>query len=97
VAGTVAVGRLAGAAPAAVRWSWTGLMGQAGLSLALAATVVKALPEIGDILRSLVLATVAVNQIVGPILFRLALGRCGEVGAADQPAAPALAPAPAPP
>lgn len=89
VAGTVALGHLAGATPTATRWAWTGLAGQAGLSLALAATIVKAFPEMGESLRTLILASVAANQVVGPIAFRVALARCGEVGG--------VASAPAPP
>ena len=37
------------------------------------------LPTFGPGFRSLVIATVAVNEVVGPVLFKLGLERAGEV------------------
>jgi hypothetical protein len=39
-------------------------------------------PSFGPGFRSLVVATVAINKMVGPILFKLALDRTGESGKA---------------
>jgi Kef-type K+ transport system membrane component KefB len=72
--------RLAGSEAAVVRYSWTAFLAQAGISLGLAELVGERFPEIGGPLKTLVLAVVAVNQIVGPILFKLSLQKAGETG-----------------
>jgi Kef-type K+ transport system membrane component KefB len=64
------------------RWGWTSLLSQAGLTLGLAGLVENAFPGLGGGFRSLVIATVAINQMFGPILFKFALDRSGESGAA---------------
>lgn len=74
--------RLAGAEETVVRFSWTAFLAQAGISLGLAELVGERFPEIGAPLKTLVLAVVAMNQIVGPILFKLSLQRAGETGRA---------------
>jgi hypothetical protein len=45
--------------------------------------VAKEFPTFGTPFRSLVIATVAVNQLVGPVLFKLALDRTGETSRAE--------------
>ena len=60
------------------RWSWAPLVSQAGLTLALAASLTREFPAVGQSLRSLVIATVAMNEVIGPILFKFALDRTGE-------------------
>ena len=62
-------------------WGWAPLVSQAGLTLGLSAMVERAFPSFGSGFRSLIVATVAINEIVGPILFKLALDRTGETGA----------------
>jgi len=63
------------------RWSWAPLLSQAGLTLALASSLAREFPNLGDQLKSLVIATVAMNEFVGPILFKFALDRTGETRA----------------
>lgn len=63
---------------------WMGLVSQAGVVLGLAITVARQFPGWGLRLQTLVVALVAINQFLGPAVFRLALGRAGEVGAADR-------------
>ena len=79
---TVAAARLAARAagdpPIVRRWSWAGLISQAGLTLGLSAVVERAFPSFGAPFRSLVIATVAINEMIGPVLFKLALDRSGE-------------------
>ncbi len=70
--------RLADDPPAVRRWGWSGLVSQAGLTLGLSALVERAFPSFGAPFRSLALATVALNEVVGPICFKLALDRTGE-------------------
>jgi Kef-type K+ transport system membrane component KefB len=72
--------RIAGDAPVIRRWGWAGMVSQAGLTLGMSAVIGRAYPSLADALRSLVIATVAINEIAGPICFKVALERAGEVG-----------------
>ena len=80
-AGTAVGARWAGVPRETARHVWMGLVSQAGVAIGLAAVIAEVYPSRGAALRALFLATLAVNQLVGPILFRLALVRSGEVGA----------------
>ena len=91
-AGTRLGARWAGVAAGEARLVWHGLVSQAGVAIGLAAVVAEAYPRLGQEIRTLFLATMAVNQLVGPVLFRRALGRAGEV-AAEPVTAPARTPA----
>jgi Kef-type K+ transport system membrane component KefB len=64
------------------RWGWAPLVSQAGLTLGLSTVIERAFPSFGPGFRSLVVATVAINEMVGPILFKLALDRSEESGKA---------------
>jgi Kef-type K+ transport system membrane component KefB len=70
--------RLAPADPDVKRWGWSGLVSQAGLTLGISLIIERTFPSIGVGFRSLAVTAVAVNEIVGPILFKLALDRTGE-------------------
>jgi Kef-type K+ transport system membrane component KefB len=72
-------GRLANDPPLLRRWGFASMVSQAGLTLGLSAVIVRTFPSIGEGLRSLVVATVAINEVVGPIFFKLALERADEV------------------
>jgi len=61
------------------RYTWTALIPQAGVAIGLAAAVASTYPGRGGEIRTLFLALVALNQAVGPILFRRALARSGEI------------------
>lgn len=92
--GTRLGARWAGAAPEERRYVWMGLVSQAGVAIGLATIVADAYGEMGAQLRGLLLALIAVNETVGPILFRRALARSGEVAAPDRaPTIPDPAPA----
>jgi Kef-type K+ transport system membrane component KefB len=71
-------GRMAGDPLVLKRWGWTGLVAQAGVVLGLAVTIERAFPKFGPPFRALAVATVALNQLVGPILFKAALDLNGE-------------------
>lgn len=58
---------------------WMGLISQAGVAIGLATVIAEVYPVRGASIRTLFLATLAVNQTIGPILFRLALVRSGEI------------------
>jgi Kef-type K+ transport system membrane component KefB len=80
VAGHHLGSRLANDEPVIRRWGWAPLVSQAGLTLGLSAVIERAFPTFGSGFRSLVVATVAINEVIGPILFKLALDRTGETG-----------------
>lgn len=69
-------------AGAEVRHVWMGLVSQAGVAIGLAAIVAEAYGGMGEQLRNLLLALIAVNETVGPVLFRRALARSGEAAEA---------------
>jgi len=75
--------RLAGEDRNTRQLSWTAFIAQAGISLGLAELVAQQFPHMGNQIRTFVLAVVAVNQLVGPVLFGWALRRVGEQGQAD--------------
>jgi Kef-type K+ transport system membrane component KefB len=77
------------------RHVWMGLVSQAGVAIGLATVAAEAYPVLGEALRTLLLAVMAINQLFGPIFFRRALAASGEV--TEEGADPAgRAPEPAP-
>lgn len=85
IAGQGISSRLAADGPLLRRWGWASLISQAGLTLGLSVVIQTAFPTLGAPFRSLVIATVAINEVVGPIVFKLALDRAKETGAASRP------------
>jgi Kef-type K+ transport system membrane component KefB len=79
---TVAASRLASRVakdvPTVRTWGWAGLVSQAGLALGVAAVIEHEFPQLGSGFRALATATVALNEMVGPVLFKIALDRAGE-------------------
>lgn len=57
-----------------------GMLPQAGIALGLANLVKTLFPGWGEGAATLLLGTIVVNELVGPVLFRAALVRVGEVG-----------------
>ena len=83
---TTWIGAARAGEPIAIReHTWTAFIAQAGVSLGLAELVAMRLPAIGERLRTFVLAVVALNQLVGPALFKISLKKLGEAGRADLP------------
>jgi len=70
--------RVANDEPVLKKWGWSSLVSQAGLALGLGMTIANAFPGLGDGFRSLTIAAVAINEMIGPVLFKLALDRAGE-------------------
>lgn len=68
------------AADAVKRFGWIGLLPQAGLSLALVVVIQKNFPSFGKPAAAVLLSVVALNQLVSPVLLRLALVKSGEAG-----------------
>lgn len=73
---------LAGAEPVVLRYAWLGFISQAGVTLALSAIVARTFPSWGAELQVLIVAMIALHEMVGPIVFQHSLRRAGEVGAA---------------
>ncbi|MBN1478218.1 cation:proton antiporter [Candidatus Sumerlaeota bacterium] len=64
--------------PAVRNLGWMGFIAQAGVTLGLSALVAAHFPGWGRPLQTLIVAAVVINQIVGPVLFKLALILSGE-------------------
>lgn len=73
--------RWAGSAPLERRHVWSGLIAQAGVAIGLAAVVANVYPGMGGSIQAMALAVIAINQLLGPIVFRRALDRAGEISA----------------
>jgi Kef-type K+ transport system membrane component KefB len=57
---------------------WMGLVSQAGVTLGLTYLVAKEFPEWGAPMQTLMLSLIALHQLVGPALLKLALKRVGD-------------------
>ena len=77
--GLLWAGRHASVTPALARQGWLGLVPQAGSALGLAQVARRAFPEWGVSLETFVVAMIGVHEVVGPICFRRALARAGEI------------------
>jgi hypothetical protein len=93
VAGRISA-RLAKDPPVLRRWAWSGLISQAGLALGLSVLVAKEFPTIGPQFRALAIATIAINEMIGPILFKVALDRSKETSRVQAPSFPSMPPPP---
>lgn len=69
-----------GAPPVVTRFSWIGLVPQAGLSLALIVVIQNNFPSFGGQAAVLILSLLGVNLLISPVLLRSALIRSGEAG-----------------
>lgn len=58
--------------------AWMAYLTQAGVSIGLAQLVRNKYPEIGIYLTTVVLAVITINQVIGPITFKMVLGIVGE-------------------
>ena len=68
------------------RYGWTGLVPQAGLSLALVVVIQKNFPTFGTSAAVLLLSVVGINQLFAPVMLRLSLVKSGEAGKREAPA-----------
>jgi Kef-type K+ transport system membrane component KefB len=62
---------------------WMGLISQAGVTLGLTMIIAGKYPEWGTALQTLMVSLIAIHQLIGPVLFRAALARAGEIGKMD--------------
>lgn len=79
----ITLGSLVGGVAAGEPWrlnriSWMGFVTQAGIGLGLAREVAVEFPEWGDVLATMMIAVIILNELVGPPLFKWALHMAGE-------------------
>ncbi len=70
---------LSKAPPTILKYSWTGFLTNAGLTLSIVIIIENTFPDWGSILMAFVISVIAINQIVGPVLFKLGLDKSGEI------------------
>jgi Kef-type K+ transport system membrane component KefB len=81
-AGSFAAARIAADVKPYARSMWLGFLSQAGVTLGIASLVERRFSWGGDI-KTIILAVVAVNQMLGPIALKVVLERKGETGKMD--------------
>ena len=79
--GSTAGLRVSGLEPDIGRHMWTGLISQAGITLGFASLVAAEFPGWGNQLQLLLVGSLAIHELIGPILFRQGLTRAGELDA----------------
>ena len=88
--GTSVSAKLSGEGETVYKYAWTGFLGQAGVTLGFAVLVSNEFPGVGDLLRTIIVAAIAMNQVFGPIIMRVGLSAAGEIGAKGQSGEPEL-------
>ena len=82
---TVGVARLSATLakdePAIKTYSWGPLISQAGVAIGIASVIANKFPTFGQGFRDVAIACVALNEMVGPVLFKIALDRARETQA----------------
>ena len=61
------------------KYAWTGLVSQAGITLGFASVVAAEFPGWGNQVQLLLVASIAIHELVGPVLFRRGLAQAGEL------------------
>jgi Kef-type K+ transport system membrane component KefB len=82
-AGTLAAARAVGELRPYAHSLWSGFLSQAGVTLGIASLITRRF-EWGSDLETIVLAAVAINQLIGPVLLKWLLERKGEAGGMDR-------------
>jgi Kef-type K+ transport system membrane component KefB len=94
VAGACYAARRLGAEPAVQRYLGPAMLAQAGLAIGLLLAVNQRFPDLAPTVSTVVLAAVAVFEVIGPVGARLALVRSGEAGRQQDAGDPTLLPEP---
>ena len=66
---------------------WLGFITQAGITLGIAVVVAENFGALGVVFKNLVIGAVAIFELVGPVAFKFALGRAGEIPRKRRPSA----------
>ncbi|HDL17614.1 MAG TPA: cation:proton antiporter [Bacteroidetes bacterium] len=73
--------KLAGDEKYVQKFVWTGFIGQAGITLGLAILVGNLFADsFGPFLKTVIVSTIVINQIIGPVIFRIGLQKADEIG-----------------
>jgi len=75
---TYLAARMVGDPPVIRRYAWMGFLAQAGITLGIANLVRENFPLWGDPVATIIIAMIAVNQLIGPPAFRWSLLKAGE-------------------
>jgi Kef-type K+ transport system membrane component KefB len=86
--GTKLGSRFAKADEATQTFGWMGFVSQAGVSILLAAIVGNTFGELGQSLETLIIGGVAINELIGPVLFKMGLTLSGEASTGRASLAP---------
>lgn len=78
--GTWSGAKLSGAGRLMNSWGWAGFISQAGVTLGMAVIIEREIPLWGTQLKALILAVIAINQVIGPIFLQRLLVKSGETG-----------------
>ncbi len=70
--------RVARSSPSVIRFTWMGLISQAGVTLGLSLLVAREIPGVGDVFVAVTTAVIIVHLLLGPVLLKVALVRAGE-------------------
>lgn len=76
--GTKMGARFGKADEATQAFGWMGFVSQAGVSILLAAIIGNRFGEVGRSLETLIIGGVAINELIGPVLFKMGLSLAGE-------------------
>lgn len=82
--GTTLGARLGGAPPEVQRHAWLGFVSQAGIAISLGGILASdqmGLGVIGDRLSTLIIAAIAINELIGPVMLKVGLTRAKETEA----------------
>lgn len=60
------------------KWGWSGYISQAGVALGMIIVIDRNFPNWGDEFRAVMLAVIAINQIIGPVMLQRLLIKSGE-------------------
>jgi len=82
-AGTLTAARVVGELRPHAHSMWSGFLSQAGVTIGIASLIERRF-EWGSDLETIVLAVVAINQLIGPVLLKWLLERKGEAGGMDR-------------
>lgn len=80
--------RLSGGEPVVQRYAWLGLISQAGVTLALAAILDRAFPDWGGDIQVVIIAMIALHELLGPVGFQFALRQADEIGKSPRASLP---------
>jgi Kef-type K+ transport system membrane component KefB len=89
-------GRIAKDPPAVRDWGWSPLISQAGVAIGISTVVARTFPSFGTEFASIALACIALNELIGPVIFKFALDRMKESQAPTPSLSEAEDAAPAP-